>query len=217
MFMGKTESKCLRGIIIPIDLPEDATYEQFAACIPGDVAMHLKKLSFLYDAGMVPICNSIIIPETMIEGFEIFSRYKICRIIKFYRTVRKGRKPSDDNALRVKGGEYYMFWRSTGYGYKLRRPRSKFPKSIEYENEEERDKKNPYISIHFPEIGKATIELYITSRRTAERKVRWKELAGIVVSRVKGTRLLEEYNNTNDSNIRSMLREKALRLGIKIA
>lgn len=211
------------GIVIPINLPDAATYDQFAACIPEEVTMRLKKRSFLFDAGMVPICNAIIIPVTMLEGIDDLIAYKKCRIFRF-SGVAKHKSDAinavcfcklSESALRAKGGDYYMFWRSTGYGYKVRQPRSKFPDPVNYDDEDERDRKNPYISLLLPKVGSGSVELYITSRRSAERKIERKEVKGIIISRIKGMRILNEYNGTVDDDVRTKLRERTVRLAVQ--
>lgn len=215
------------GIVIPINLSGSATYEQFAACIPEVITLRLKKRSFLFDAGRVPICNAIIIPETMLDGVGELIGYKRCRISRFYGVERKRsstvcgdvnkisvRRLTED-ALRAKGGDCYMYWRSTGYGYKVRRARSKFPNPLSYENEEERDRKNPYVSLLLPEVGNGTVEMYITSRRSAERKINRMEVDGFIISRTKGMKILNEYNEAVDEAARRELREKTVRLSVK--
>lgn len=214
--MGATRSKSLQGIIIPVNLPCSASFEQFSKLIPTDIFIRLKKQSFLFDAGSPPICNAIILPVQSLTTLLGLDNYKICRIKKFfgYRKVRansikkqNGKLPKmmTENAIRSKGGERYMYWQSIGYGYKLHRARSKFPTPKHYNNPAERDKKNPYISIAFPENGTAFIEQYITSMRTAKVKIQRKEVTGVVISRIKGLKFITAYNTTKDPLIREEL------------
>lgn len=221
--MGNTLSKCLSGIVIPVSLSANASFVEFASCLPADIALRLKRKSFLHDGGMIPMCNAIIIPETILTTLEGLENYERFRIHKFYVYRRKSKSRQKEKLtqntfsekdLRIKDGVYYMFWRSVGYGYKIRRPRSKFPAPKIYSSNEERNLKNPYISVLFPEKGKATVELYITSKRTAEMKLKRQELDGIVISRIKGERLIIEYNKTNVEEERIRIRNRAYCLKI---
>ena len=224
--MGATTSKSLQGIIIPVNLPRDASFEQFSKLVPADIFIRLKKQSFLFDAGRPPICNARILPLQSITTLEGVDNYKICRIKKFFG-YRKSRATSikmqngklhqmlTENAIRSKGGESYMYWQSIGYGYKLHHARSKFPSPKHYANPAERDRKNPYISIILPENGTASIEQYITSMRTAKVKLQRKEIAGAVLSRIKGLKLITKYNATEDPLIRKELVMQIEQLRIK--
>lgn len=197
-----------KAIVIPIGNEDGSlSLAEYLERIPENIRMRIKP-SFLRDKGCSPIGSHAVIPVRLLSSHRGLTFKAEVVDVEKYQGIGVtadawlgGQADTREKATGLLAAKLcnseervaYSYYVSQGFGYRQVLQKEKQTKN-NYASDEEREAKNFYVSIILPADGPGYIEHWITCKRRANNMQSRGEIKGVLYSKKKGLRALEEHN-----------------------